>query len=216
MNITPEFNLRNRVLAITAVVGSLLLSGCGGDTETDAGPQVVSNIDPVSASLNEYRDDVFYHRHARVALNACAGWQNVSGGITVVENPGVVTTQTAEGKYSYLVFSITDSDKKPPHLQQMNGPQVLVDDKNRVFGGGPYNVNLSVDIGKAGSYYAHATERALSQHLISAKNGQEYFEDAQTGAPVINSIITDGPFKDKRVWNICEKLGKDEPVPSLP
>ncbi len=210
---TPELNLRNKLVATAAVIGGLLVSGCGEEEPTAQRP--VAEVDPVAASLKQYRDDVNYRRHARVAMNTCAGWQNISGGVTIVENPGIVTAQTPEGPYSYLIFSVPDSDQKPPALQQMNGPQIYVDEKNRVFGGGPYAVKLSIDLEKSDSYYAHATERALTQKPTEADNGQIYFRDQETGVHLMNSIVTDGPFSDERVWQACQALGKDQPVASL-
>lgn len=211
----PELNLRSKVIATATVIGGLLVSGCGGSAGKTTEEQATNpGQELVSSSLNQYRDDVYYRRHARVVMDACASWQNVSGGITVVENPGVVTTHTTKGDYSYLVFSIPDSDRKPPLLQQMNGPQVLADKEGRVFGGGPYNVSLNIDLEKSDSNYAYVTRHRLSQHPTRADNGQIYFEDAQSGVPLINSVVTEGPFNQERILQVCHALERNEPVPS--
>lgn len=205
--------------ATAAVIGGMLLSDCGGSAKNQPS-EAPANTDPIAYSLRQYRDDVYFHRRARVAMNTCVAWSNVSGGITVVENPGVSVeplTSPEDRSHAFFVFDYPDTDGKPPLLQQMNGPQTYVDDKNRVFGGGPSGTILSLELDKSKSYFAYVTERALGRKPMHANNGQVYYSDKQTGEPVMNTVFTNGPFNSDHVNKVCDQLRQGRAVnPPLP
>lgn len=201
---------RKSNLAKVGVAGALVLAGCGEASEPEQ--QAIQAENPASKSLIQYRDRVNFNKKARVVLNSCVAWGNVSGGITVTQNPGVDTARSGGDTHSYFVFSYPDSDKKFPLLQQMNGPQARVTENGAVYGGGPSGSLLTIDLKKQKGYLAHATHRKLSDKPTFANNGQIYFEDAQTGQPVMNTVITDGPFTDKRVNVVCDALRENAPI----
>ncbi len=202
--------LKNGGLAKAGVVGALMLAGCGEASELAQQPLKAEN--PLSQSLNDYRDRVNLSKKARVVLNTCVAWGNVSGGITVTRNPGIDTVRSTEGTYSYFVFAYPDNDKKFPLIQQNNGPQARVTENGDVYGGGPSGSLLTIDLEKQKGYLAHATNRALADQPTFADNGQVYHTDAQTGVPVMNTAITDGPFTDKRVNSVCDALKTGAPI----
>jgi hypothetical protein len=210
IRLSAEKLARKGNLAKIGVVGALVLAGCGEASEPEQ--QAVQAEDPAAESLNQYRDRVNFNKKAHVVLNTCVAWGNVSGGITVTQNPGVDTVRSGGDTYSYFVFSYPDSDKKFPLLQQMNGPQAKVTENGAVYGGGPSGSLLTIDLEKQKGYLAHATNRKLSDKPTFANNDQIYFEDAQTGQPVMNTVITDGPFTDKRVNAVCDALRQHAPV----
>ena len=186
------------------VVSALILAGCGESSEP--AQQSIQAETPLSKSLDDYRDKVNFNKKARVALNSCVAWGNVSGGITVTQNPGIDTVRSGGETYSYFVFSYPDSDKKFPLIQQNNGPQAKVAENGAVYGGGPSGSMLQVDLEKQKGYLAHASNRRLAEDPTFADNGQIYHAVAETGVPVMNTAITDGPFTDKRVNALCADL----------
>jgi hypothetical protein len=202
--------VRKSGLAKVGVVAALMLAGCGEPSEPTQQPTQPEN--PSAESLNDYRDRVNFNKKARVVLNSCVAWGNVSGGITVTQNPGIDTVRSGGGTYSYFVFSHPDTDKKFPLIQQMNGPQAKVTENGAVYGGGPSGTLLTVDLEKQEGYLAHAVNRKLSDKPTFADNGQVYHTDAQTGAPVMNTAITDGPFTDERVNAVCGALAEGGPI----
>lgn len=198
-------------LLVAGVAGSFALTGCGGGEHTAAD----TPADPMAASMNAYRNDIFFNRKAEIAMDACAGWENESGGITVVENPGVATADApgVRGQnYAYFVWSFPDTDGKPPLIQQMDGPETYVDPQGRVFGGGPSGSILTINLERAKSGFANATQRALKKRPVTGHNGQVYYEDAKTGQPVMNTVLTHGPLTSQRVNDVCRELAHDQKV----
>lgn len=209
--LTPS---RRGRLATLLVTGSLAITGCGGSSSSAPVEKPVK-ADPMEKSLNDYGDAVNYKRRARVAMNTCVAWENISGGITVTQNPGVATAKYGNQDYSYFVWSYPDSDKRSPLIQQMDGAQTLVTDKGVVYGGGPDGTILTIDLENQKGYLAHATTRKLSDKPTFADNGQVYFEDVQTGQPVMNTVVTDRPLTIKNQFEVCDELSRGEVVNAL-
>lgn len=198
--------LKSKNLAKVGVVGALMLAGCG-ESSSEPAQRPVQTENPMTKSLNEYRDRVNFGKKARVVLNTCVAWGNVGGGMTVTQNPGIDTIRSPQETYSYFVWSYADNDKKFPRIQQMNGPQAKVVENGTVYGGGPSGSILHVDLEKLKSgYLAHATNRTLADKPTFADNGQAYHTDAETGVPVMNTAVTEGPFTDKNVTEVCSEL----------
>lgn len=212
----PKFEkfLKKGNLAKLGVVGALMLAGCG-EASSQPAEQPVQAENPLTKSLNDYRDRVNFGKKARVVLNSCVAWSNVDGGITVTQNPGIDTIRSPQGTYSYFVWSYADDDKKFPRIQQMNGAQARVTENGAVYGGGPSGSILQIDLEKQEGYLAHATNRALADKLTFADNGQIYHTDAATEEPVMNTAITEGPFTPERVNEVCSDLEQGKFVPRL-
>ncbi|HET7672991.1 MAG TPA: hypothetical protein VFK11_00570 [Candidatus Saccharimonadales bacterium] len=201
-------------LATLGAVGALMLAGCG-ETSSQPAEQPAPVENPMTKSLNDYRDRVNFGKKARVVLNSCVAWSNQADAITVTQNPGIDTVRYDGQTYSYFVWSYADDDKKFPRIQQMDGAQAKVTENGAVYGGGPYGAILQIDLEKQKGYLAHATNRALDEKPTFADNGQIYHTDAETGVPVMNTVITEGPLTENRVNEVCTELDEGKFVEHL-
>jgi hypothetical protein len=157
------------------------------------------------ATLQAYRQAVGRKHEAAVALGVCVGWQN-SVGITVTLNPGLASGTAKDGsKLDFFAFSAVDPVTN--YYVIMNGPEQLT-----VDGKSTRTDNLDAYI------YDHDEEAAQNQMhkftkvLTHDKNGQWYYTDAQTGEPLIDTVVTTGELTFDHLKQECNALRNHDDV----
>ena len=191
-----------------AIAGALFAAGCGREhspkvkavttpEQEQTQPQDnAASSDPSIKALQEsmkiYRERVAKRHRAQVLLGSCVAWEN-STGITVTLNPGILLTKTGE---LYYIFSAYDEHYQPPIIQ-MDGPQV---------------VNAMTLAFKPKNHTTGGSDRKLSHNAVHDNNDQIYYEDQQSGEPVMNTALDRGPLTESNVAEICNDLRQHTPL----
>lgn len=141
-----------------------------------------------------------WNRHnAQIFMGACVAWPNATGGLTVTLDPGLVSIGSGQSEQNYLIFTGREGDRSKTTLIPMNGPAVG-DQEVLTLAFRPKNI-------------AGGLSRELSPGVIHDGNGQAYYEDMQTGLPVLDTALVNGPTSANFVASACDALQYHKPVP---
>jgi hypothetical protein len=205
--------------AIAPLAAVTVLAGCGSHHEAVAEkttPQTLPSAtvpkQPVGPVLNAekaltdeldtYRNKVIKgHKAAEILFGACVAWSNDSG-ITVTLNPGIGEAYMDGKDRDFLIFSTHDPNYKPD-WGPLNGPDV---GSNQVM-----TLIFYPKVIPKGSIH----NRHLSNREDKGKHGQRFYRDAQTGAPVMDTVLANGPLTEAHVSHICNILREDEPTAAV-
>jgi hypothetical protein len=217
MRIAPELSLKNKVVAGGVVIAALMIAGCGKDSSS-SGPEKLQPVqlntktaelpptntdNPSLNSINRFRKDILTQHQARIFLGDCVTWLN-GDGFTVTLNPGVGSVKTPAGKNErYYVFEAPDQDTVTG-LIEMNGPTL----------NNPHVFNTVMPTSSIGRPPEGIQRISLSaEPVVDAGNGQRYFEDTQTGLPVMDTALIPETYNiQQAAINACEALIQHRPV----
>jgi hypothetical protein len=151
------------------------------------------------ATLKAYRQAVSQKHEAAVALGICVGWEN-SVGITVTLNPGLASGSAKDGStLDFFAFSAIDPTTN--YYVIMNGPEQLT-----VNGKTTQTDKLAAYIYNRDEEMAQNQIHQFSKELIHDKNDQWYYVDAQSGEPLIDTVVTAGELTFDHLKQECDAL----------
>lgn len=197
---SPEFRTKPKKLnqfIAGAAVGVMAMTGCqqsGKTTEkttTVAPTTEATPSDPIKAALDSFRDDFYQKRRAKVMMGFCMGWQNLAGKITVTSNPGLISWKDNGEDFTAPVFSFGDRSKAEGDVTLLNGPE-------------NYEAMITL-MYPTDEIKSRKLERVISDEL-KQEHGQIYHTDIDSGQPVIDTVITEGPLTNERVGVVCNAL----------
>lgn len=197
--------------AIAPLTAAAILAGCGSGSPNSApvthpakqrpsGPLATPPVSKwtmdMEKSLNTYRNNVLYKHQARIALGMCVAWPTTSSNgevaTNVTLNPGVAESENEQ----FYVFS-THIAKYDPTWGPLNGPDFLSPDAT---------VILMTD----SEIIDAKTERRLVPGEMRDVGGHQYFKDAVTKEPVLDTVLVQGNLPIGAIKRVCIELSKHE------
>ena len=188
---------------IALMLSAALMAGCGDEqkpktkeasqptTPAPVGeaPTVVTaeveNTDPQLKSLNDFRRVLLLGHHANFISGACVAWESRDT-VAVTVNPGVAYL----GDDFYFVFSRQYRTGTPP-IMPMNG--AFVTDENLV---------MALDQRSTGEM----SDRQVAKEVSYDPDGQAFYTDKETGAPLMKTKIVSGSLATVDVSKVCSEL----------
>lgn len=217
-----------RMPLTAAVVSASLVFGAGCSSErssnnravkpkitsTTPGPTNASNNADEEVSrfnsmnlqaLTDYRNKVASRHMADVLMGWCIGWPTANQEIAVTINPGLTRIKRDGRDLLMILFGRNEpqNSKTVPAEVMMNGPTDYYLPDGKVAG--DMNQALYFHKNLDPSISSNIT-RKLSTEPIRAKDGIWAYTDEQSGQPVIKTTVTEGPFSEARVREVCEQL----------